>query len=332
MTLEGFRLLHPTILVAVPVILAMMALMKRHPARPAIADRVVASGVPSSLRVKLRAPVLSTLCVIFVTLSAIAASRPQRLIEVTDVRSRSLVLCLDVSKSMEAVDLLDGRTRINRLEGVKKVVTEFVDSRSEDRLGLVVFGGRAFLQVPLTSDRELVKEMVKGLEPGMAGDGTAIGDGLGLSLKRIQELPADSKAVILLTDGVNNAGLVEPEKAAHVAADLGIKVHTIGIGSNESALDALSNGFFGSIGTVHAEFDEATLKEIAQTTGGVYFNATSTKGLMDVYSEIDRLERAEQKDIHDKIVEERFPLFASLALGSYLLLLFLSRTVFLKVP
>jgi Ca-activated chloride channel family protein len=172
--------------------------------------------------------------------------------------------------------------------------------------------------------------MVKRLQVGMAGEDTAIGDGLGLSLKRIQNIPGSAKAIILLTDGVNHAGQVNPLKAAKIARDLGIKIHTIGIGTNQIINQGLPGMLFST--QQQAEFDEETLKKIAEITGGFYFNASSLEGLKRVYNEIDKLEKTNADDSAQRIVQELFPKAAAVALFCYLLLVLLGRSVFLKVP
>lgn len=290
------------------------------------------TAIAPSWRMRLRKPVLGLLAILFITSLSIAAARPQRVTLASfPYEARSLVLTLDLSRSMSTEDFSSARGKMSRLEGVKTVVEQFVEARAGDRLGLVVFGGRAYLQAPLTLDHGIILDLVRRLEVGIAGDATAIGDGLGLSIKRIQSIEGTSKAVILLTDGVSNAGQVNPIKAAKVARELGIKVHTIGVGSSTTAMQA-PRGFFSRRNAVAAEFDEKTLKEVAELTGGVYFNADSMEGLQKVYEEIDKLERNETEEPERRITEELFAVYATAALGFYLLYLLVARTVFLKVP
>ena len=285
-------------------------------------DATVLESIPSSLRLQLRRPVLALFSILAATLLGIAAARPQRVTPVASPQeARNLMLAIDVSQSMSAQDFGGIYGRATRLAAVKSVVSKFIEARSGDRLGLVVFGDKAFLQAPLTLDNNLVKEMVSRLGVGVAGNGTAIGEGLGLALKRIAELPGESRAIILLTDGVNNSGAVDPIKAAQVAQQLGVKVHTIGVGR------------LGQVaGMVQAEFDEKTLREVAQLTGGLYFNAQDIAGLEEVYQEIDKLESSKTEQETLERVDELFPQFAIWGLFTYLIFLCLSRTVFLKVP
>lgn len=326
----GIEFAYPWML-AFPLLLLGVRILRR-PRQSAILfpETKLLEGVNPGLRAKLRTPVLGMLSALLVTALAVAAARPQKITPVPNTTAaRNLLLALDVSRSMEAPDFGGSRERITRMSGVKAVVQQFIEERPGDQIGLVVFGSRAFVQSPLTLDHGVLRELVSRLYEGIAGDGTAIGDGLGLSLKRVHEVPAESRAVILLTDGVNNSGSVNPLKAARVAADLGIKVHTIGIGSDQPV--ALGNqGFFGTLQT-RAEFDEKTLREIAEITGGVYFNARDIEGLKQVYSRIDELEKAEAKD-HAVKTEELFVAPALTAAAAFLLFVLLSRTFFLKLP
>ncbi len=288
--------------------------------------------IPQSLRQLLRLPLLGALSVAAVAALGVAAARPQKVSIMREEReSRNLILALDISKSMLTADINSSAGLISRITAVKQVVDEFVQAREGDRVGLVVFGSGAFLQSPLTLDHELVSQMVNRLEAGMAGDGTAIGDGLGLSLKRIADIPSGAKAVVLITDGVNNSGQVNPLKAALIAKDLAVKVHTIGIGSDSSAQNG---GLFDLLNgqAPRAEYDEATLRKIAESTGGVFFNASDLEGLGKVYREIDALETTKDDQPERRIVDELFPFFSALALGSYLLYLLIAHSIFMKIP
>ncbi len=203
------------------------------------------------------------------------------------VSGRDLMLAVDLSGSMENPDfLLDGE-KVDRLTVVKKVAGEFISRREGDRIGLVLFGKRAYVQTPLTFDRETVKYMLQEAEIGLAGKETAIGDGIGLAAKRLQNRPAESRVLILLTDGANTAGEIEPLKAAELAKNLGLKIYTIGVGADRMEVQS----FFGSrIVNPSADLDEATLTKIASLTGGAYFRAKDTQGLERVYEALDLLE------------------------------------------
>ena len=283
-------------------------------------------------RERLRIPVLLGLGLLSLVCLAIAAARPQRISVLDDqAQARNLILSLDLSKSMLTRDFMVGSTRISRIQGVKAVVRDFLEKRLDDRLGIVVFGSQAFLQAPLTRDHALLEQLVGALEVGLAGDGTAIGDGLGLAIKRIRDLPAASRAIILLTDGVSNAGQINPIQAAKVARDLGVRVYTIGIGSNESVSESIG-GFIPRTIQRPAEFDEKTLRQIAELTQAKYFSASDADALERVYSEIDQLELSAKVEHHKLHVEELFAPWALLGSITLLIVFLLGRTVFLKVP
>lgn len=302
------------------------------------------NALPTSLRVQLRAPTLFCLEILALLSLSIAAARPQR-IEILEQpkMARNIMLVVDTSNSMSGADFPTKLGVTTRMEGVKSVVAEYVRSRRGDRVGLVVFGNTSYLQSPLTSDTLLVEKLVMDLQPRMAGDGTAIGDGLGLALKRLKGVEGRSKAIILMTDGVNTAGQVSPLKAAEIAKELGIQIHTIGIGSGSVALGGGAFGQGGIAGFLGAqianqmvgqtaEFDEATLKEIATLTGGVYFNATSLEGFKEVYQQIDQLNATENEQPDRPIIHELFAPWAGFGLLSLLLSVILQATIFRRVP
>lgn len=319
--------------------LALFALrLYRHRQPPAVPfpRTSLMHEITPSLKLRLRGPVLGGLSIAAVALLSIAAARPQRIRAIEEpIKSRNIMLALDVSKSMATVDFQMGYRAISRFFGVKQVVSEFIKSREKDRIGVVVFGRGAYVQAPLTLDHTLVAQLVERLEVGVAGDGTAIGDGLGLSLKRLAEIPAEAKAVVLMTDGVSNAGQVNPLKAAKVARNLGVKVHTIGIGSVQDR-SPLALGGSLVLGQVMrgpgTEFDEETLKKVAEITGGVYFNANSIQGLQQVYQEIEKLESSEGDDPLKEIPSELFMDYALAGALCYLLYALLANSYFLKLP
>ena len=280
-----------------------------------------------------RKPILNLLWFSFIILLATAAAKPHISSTVSDDSPRrNLILALDVSGSMRTSDFGGSYGTVSRLAAVKEVVREFLKSRSEDRIGVVVFGNKAFLQSPLTTDIDLLDTLVSGLSVGVAGDGTAIGDGIGLSLKHINSVKSNSSSLILMTDGVNNAGQVNPEKAAKVAKQLGVKVHTIGIGNSSPVVQRFPGGIFSGQYMLGSEFDEALLKKISELTGGVYFNASSIEGLKEIYSEIDKLERDESKKDFGLIIKDYSWMFSSAALFFALLYSILANSIFLKVP
>jgi Ca-activated chloride channel family protein len=317
------------------VLVALAYLLRRRPQSSALA--VASSSYYSesarSWRVLLRRPYLFLMGLLCLGLVTIAAARPQRVqVLIEPKESPNLMLSVDVSRSMGTEDFAAGSSLVSRFEAVKSVLSAFVRDRKDDRIGLVVFGSSAFLQSPLTNDHELVAQFVNRLQLGMAGDGTAIGDGLGIAIKHTAEMRQGSRAVVLLTDGVNNSGQVNPLQAARLAKDLGIKVHTIGIGSTREVSVRHQGPFFGGTSRQQAEYDEATLRSVAELTGGVFFNAETLEGLKKVYQEIDQLERTSDEKPRKRIVQELFVPFLVAALLSYLALLLGSRVIFRKLP
>lgn len=325
---------YPWLLLA-PLFYVVARLLPSSREKSALFSSYAALGpLPASLKLSLRTPTLFLLSTITAILLGIAAARPQHITVVDQAQSgRNIMLVIDVSRSMLAQDFPMNLGHASRIDGVKTVVSEYVHNRTQDRVGLVVFGNLAYLQSPLTADSALVEDLVNGLRPGMAGDGTAIGEGLGLALKRLKEIEGESKAIILMTDGVNNAGAISPLKAAKVSKDLGIQIHTIGIGVGEAPLgDQVLGGVLGLSFGPRAEFDEKMLKQIAETTDGVYFNAQSLEGLKGIYEEIDKLTQTDQQQPARTIVEELFAPFIAAAAACYILGLILSSTLFMKVP
>ena len=291
-------------------------------------------ALPKSFKQKAREPVLSTLMLLTVIALSVAAARPQRVTVMEQPRmARNIMLVVDASNSMSARDFPVQLGHTSRMEGIKGVVAEYVRTRSRDRVGLVVFGNTGYLQAPLTTDTSLVEEMVKSMQPRMAGDGTAIGDGLGLALKRLREVKDGAKAIVLMTDGVNTAGQVSPLKAAQVAKDLGVQIHTIGIGMGAAPMGQQPLGGMLGMPVGHmAEFDEKTLRSIADLTGGAYFNAGSLADFKKVYQKIEELTETEGDQPDRLLVDELFAPWVLAAFITYALALLLSCTYFMKIP
>ncbi len=222
----------------------------------------------------------------------IASSRPQWLGDRVDIpiSGRDLMLAVDLSGSMQETDFeVNGRT-VNRLTATKYVAEKFIKQREGDRIGLILFGHRAYLQTPLTFDLKTVNILLQESAIGLAGKETAIGDAIGLAVKRLKDKPAKSRVVILLTDGANTAGEVDPLKAAELAAEHGLKIYTIGIGAEY----VQRQSFFFSQKVKNTELDEKTLTAIANKTDGQYFRARDTKELNKIYALLDELEPVEQ--------------------------------------
>jgi Ca-activated chloride channel family protein len=234
---------------------------------------------------------------IFLVLLTLALARPQLGNRKTEILSEGvdIVLAIDTSGTMEALDFETEGERATRLEAVKRVVTDFVNGREADRIGMVIFGTHAFLQCPLTLDHGVLLDFLKRAEIGIAGDYTAIGSAVALSSSRLKDTPGKEKIIILLTDGINNRGRISPELAADIAAKLGIKVYTIGVGSKGDAPFLVRTVLGNRLRYENVPLDEGTLKKIAEKTGARYFRATDTKALKQIYAEIDKMEKTEVK-------------------------------------
>jgi Uncharacterized protein containing a von Willebrand factor type A (vWA) domain len=225
-----------------------------------------------------------------------SAARPQWLgDEITlPTTGRDLLVAVDISGSMQTPDMIVKDQQIARILVVKYVVKDFIERRKSDRLGLILFGSQAYLQAPLTFDRKTVGKLMEEAQLGFAGEQTAIGDAIGLAVKRLRDRPAEERILILLTDGANTAGEVAPRQAADLAKQAGVKIYTVGVGANEMIQ---RSGFFGSFArkvNPSAELDEDTLNYIADTTGGRYFRAHNPEELQQIYGLIDQLEPIEQ--------------------------------------
>ena len=242
---------------------------------------------------------LLTLCWIALI---VALARPQSLGEPlgTPVSGRELLLAIDASSSMDEKDMSTAQGRISRMAAVKRVARDFLERRQGDRIGLILFGSQAFMQTPLTHDHDTVAWFLDAARTGVAGNTTAIGDAIGLGIRQLRERPADSRVLILLTDGANSDGVVEPLSAAELAAANDIRIHTIGVGGERGG------GLLGFAFGQRSALDEATLTRIAETTGGQYFRARDPDDLVRIYAEIDRLEPALDEDPDFRPLQERF--------------------------
>lgn len=274
---------------------------------------------------------LIVLRILAIVLLVLVLARPQSRSSWKDVKTEGIdiVMALDISGSMLAKDL-----KPNRLEAAKEVAQDFIDSRPNDRIGLVIFSGESFTQCPLTTDHAVIKNLFAGIQTGMVKDGTAIGNGLATSVSRVKDSKAKSKVVILLTDGVNNQGSVAPLTAAEIAKAFGVRVYTIGVGTIGKALAPVGMYPDGSYeyGYVDVNIDEKTLAEIGEMTGGKYFRATDNEKLREIYQEIDRLEKTifEEKNFTNKA--EHFLPFAIAAAILLLIEFLLKNSVFRSTP
>lgn len=259
----------------------------------------------------------------------IALARPQILFTEQEINTDGIdiVIAVDVSTSMKARDF-----KPDRLEAAKQKAAEFIEGRPNDRMGLVVFAGESFTQCPVTTDHEVVKLLLKDVKDGVIKDGTAIGMGLATAINAMKESETKSKVVILLTDGENNAGFIDPATAVEAAVEYNIRVYTIGVGTNGTAPMPV-NTFQGIIfQNVPVKIDEGLLKEIAQKTGGKYFRATGNEALAKIYEEIDELETSRlQVSVLTRKTEEFMP-FLLIGLGFIFLEIMLKYAVVRHIP
>lgn len=274
-------------------------------------------------------PLLFILRLLSLGLIILAISRPQTMDVSTRTKTNKgidIVMAIDVSSSMLAQDL-----KPNRLSSLKRVATSFIDDRMSDRIGLVIYAGESYTKTPITSDRAIVKNALREIRyEGLIEDGTAIGMGLATAVNRLKDSRAKSKVIILLTDGVNNSGFIDPKIASELAVEYEIKTYTIGLGSNGTArapVGILPNGKF-QYGMTKVEIDEELLKTIAKNTGGLYFRATDNKKLEEIYDEINKLEKTEVEEFKYYNYEEKFRPLILLALTLILIEWLARNTIF----
>jgi Ca-activated chloride channel family protein len=252
-----------------------------------------------------------------------AAAKPERIGDELDVpvSGRNLMLAVDLSGSMDAKDFEIGSRRVDRLTATKAVASDFIGRREGDRIGLILFGERAYLQVPLTLDRETVKTLLLEAFIGLAGEKTAIGDAITLAVKRIHDQGEDAKeqVLILLTDGANTAGEIDPLKAADLAQQIGLRIYTIGIGAEQMVVSSITGGMRRV--NPSADLDETTLTQIATMTGGRYFRAKDTAGLQEIYRLLDEMEPVAEPEAGFRPVKSLY--FWPLA-GAFVLAVFLA--------
>jgi Ca-activated chloride channel homolog len=283
-----------------------------------------AAALPATLWTMLRG-LPTILLLVALTLGLIALARPQER-DVTVERSAEgidIVLVLDISTSMTAEDFYP-----NRFEAAKVVASDFIDGRVSDRIGLVVFAAQAYTQAPLTLDYPFLKRMLSEVRMGVIEDGTAIGTSIATATARLRDSEATSKVIILLTDGQNNRGEIDPTTAAEVAEALGVKIYAVGVGGEGGRT---SGGLFGRFLQI-PEVDEESLREVAQKTGGRYFRATDAAALRSIYDSISELEKTEVEETTYVDVEERYGWFLWPAVGLLLLHVVLVNTRLRRVP
>jgi len=327
-----FRFAHPYLL----LLLVLLPLAAWYVLRYRGERSVAYSSLELLLGAGLEAPAWKrhaalTLRLMVLALVIVALARPQtgRSKHTTYSEGIDIMLVLDTSGSMQAQDFEPK----NRLNVAKEVVKDFISKRPEDRIGLIVFSADAMTQCPLTLDHALLSKLVDGVDFGMLDDGTAIGVALATACNRLRASHAKSKVIVLLTDGQNNAGMVDPTTAARVAATLGLKVYTVGVGTHGRAPIPVDDPVFGRrLISVEVDIDEGTLQKIADLTGGKYFRATDREELMAIYNQIDQLEKSRVESETFVEYTERFAWFILPALGLFMLELGLAETVLRETP
>ena len=317
------------LLILLPL-LALWYWYKEKKSRPAMVFSTTASfeNYKPSVKVYFRHLLflLRLVCVFFLV---VALARPQSSSKEQNINSEGIdiILSMDISTSMLAEDL-----RPNRVEASKKVAEEFVASRPQDRIGLVVFAGESFTQCPLTTDHSVLKNLFGSIKSGQIKDGTALGEGLATAVNRIKDSKAKSKVVILLTDGVNNSGAIAPLTAAEIAETFKVRVYTIGVGTHGVAPYPFQTPYGTQYQNVPVDIDEATMKAIAQKTGGKYFRATNNKKLKAIYAEIDKLEKTKIEVTEFRKYSEEFLPYALIAGLALALEIFLKYTLLRSIP
>lgn len=315
------------LLLAIPIVAVWQFFVRKKDA--ALLTMPSIKGFKTTSFVSKLKPLLALLRLFALAAVIIAIARPRNVSvskKTKTNRGIDIIMAIDVSASMLARDL-----KPNRLEALKKVAIDFVDRRPNDRIGIVVYAGESFTQTPITSDKNIVKKTISELKWGQLDGGTAIGMGLGSGVNRLKESSAKSKVIILLTDGVNNAGNIDPRTATELAKELKIKVYTIGIGTNGTADFPWSKDpRTGKLNfrKQQVEIDEKLLQEIAQETEGKYFRATDNQSLKEIYDEIDALEKTKIEEFKYYNYQEKFRVFIFLSIGLLLLEFVLRNTIF----
>lgn len=285
------------------------------------------AGGNSVLSYLRHAPMLLRTVALSMIIIAIARPRSSSKMDKIDTEGIDIVLAMDVSTSMLARDFTP-----DRISAAKDIAIEFISQRPSDRIGIVVFAGESYTQCPLTTDRATLINLMKEIQTGLIEDGTAIGNGLATAVARMQGADAKSRVVILLTDGVNNRGEITPQTAADIAKTYGIRVYTIGVGANGTAPYPVITPWGVQMQDVEVEIDEDLLKGIAETTGGRYFRATDNTKLSEIYSEINKMEKARTTIDSFPVYKELFMDFALVALICLLLEVVFNAFILKRLP
>lgn len=315
---------------AVPVLLVLLYLYKELKSRnPHMRVSTIApwkSGGMSVLAVLRHLPFIFRIGALCFIIVALARPRSSTETEKVDTEGIDIVFAIDVSTSMLARDFTP-----DRISAAKDIAIEFISQRPSDRMGIVVFAGESYTQCPLTTDRATLINLMKEVQTGLIDDGTAIGNGLATAVARMKDSDAKSRVIILITDGVNNMGEVAPLTAAEVAKTYGVRVYTIGVGANGTAPYPMMTPFGVQMQNVQVEIDEDLLKQVADMTGGRYYRATDNTKLAEIYSEINKMEKARTTVDNFPVYKELFPKYAFAALV-LLLLELVTRLLIRRLP
>jgi Ca-activated chloride channel family protein len=316
-------------LILVPLITLIYFLkLKRNQSAIKISDTKIFLYSKESLRVKLiHLPFFLKMMVL--TLIIIALARPQSFSSGTNITTEGIdiAIVLDISGSMLAEDF-----KPNRLEAAKKITDKFIEGRVSDRIGLVIFSRVAFTQCPLTVDYSVLRNLLKEIRSGMLDDGTAIGNAIANGVNRLKDTDAKSKVIILLTDGINNAGEIDPLSASEIAKAYGIRIYSIGVGTRGEAPYPVQTPFGTRYQMVPVEIDEVLMKKISDNTDGQYFRATNNKALEEIYQKIDKLEKSKVEITSYRTVAELYHYLMLPMIIFFILDFVLSRTLFRKIP
>lgn len=320
-----FKLLNWYFLFLIIPIIYLFFLKKRHSSIKFSSVNLIKKSLKKrSLKSKIGKWLIFTAVIFFI----IALARPQSVknFNLSKKKGIDIALALDVSQSMMQEDFAP-----NRLEAGKEVINKFIDGRKNDRIGFVIFSGTAYTKIPLTNDYEAVKQIIKTVSyRDVSSNGTAIGMGIAVSVNRLKNSNAKSKVIILVTDGANNAGNIAPETAANLSKELGIKIYTIGVGSDTEAV----RDFWGNV-TYQKRTDgpdEAILQKIAVNTGGRYFRATDERALAEIFNKIDKMEKSNIDTKSFVEYKEIFPLFVKIGLLFLIVGIILEKYIFIRIP
>lgn len=297
-------------------------------------DLDVVKTLGATRKARLAGPVLRALRTLSLVLLVTALARPRSALESVWQESEGvdILLVVDVSSSMLAEDFSIGKRRYSRLEVVKRVLEDFIAEREQDRIGIVMFAGSAMTVCPLTTDYAVLTRFLERVRTGILPDNTAIGEAVAFSVNRLKKAKGASRVMILLTDGANNAGTIQPLLGAELAAAKRIKVYTIGAGKKGRVPYPVNTVFGRQYDYVEIPIDETLLRRIAKKTGGKYFRATSTEGLREIYREIDKMEKTRVKIARSVEYREMFPFFLVPGILALLIEIVLTNTVFLRIP